>query len=196
MRWPVSSEFPERAENQRRKRRMPSLMKEENVKVVEKKKVIQVAEVRRHGEALIIPETMTAKEALEVLRRQIDFEEQPYQLREVFNNAFLLDGAYALSRALAQKFGWVGGIPTPGFFGENPPYMMGVAIAHDKTVQVPWGRLQVPGIEGYFETSFQRSNEGHLVFVLGGVVKRKHERQVGEIVTLVHDFLKTDSIYR
>lgn len=164
-----------------------------------KKTETHVAKVIRHGEALVIPDSMTARQALGVIQRQVEYEEQDFQLHERFD-AFLWDGAYALQKALGKKFGWVGmqTVITEGFFGkqEDPPTMVGVAISHNEIVQVPWGRMRVPGIEGYLETGLERTNEGRLCFVLQGVIKRKHERQVNEIVELVRGFLKTDSIYR
>lgn len=161
----------------------------------EKKTVVHTAEVKHHGEAIIIPESMTTKQAMAILQRQMEYDEQGMALNIRFD-AFLLDGAYALQKALAKKFGWVGMKPTPGFFGDEPPHMIGVSIGPDKTIQVPWGQMRVAALEGYLQTQFEKTNDGRLCFVLGGVVKRKHQKQIDELVSLIKEFLQSDSLYK
>jgi len=65
----------------------------------------------------------------------------------------------------------------------------------EDVVQVPWGQMQIPGVEGYLETGFSIV-KGRPVFTLNGVVKRKNEKEVAEVARQMRLFLKTNSIYR
>jgi hypothetical protein len=49
-----------------------------------------------------------------------------------------LDGAYAFHRAIANKYGWSQGVPTPGFFGSKPPQMIGVQISITWHIPPAW----------------------------------------------------------
>ena len=105
-----------------------------------------------------------------------------------------MDGAVALQKAIAKIYGWSEGVPTPGFFGSSPPVMIRVETSHKESVQVPYGRIQIPGIDGFLQTGIQTSP--HLAFIIGGQVKKKHAKAVNEIVDMAREILKTDSIYK
>lgn len=156
---------------------------------------VHVAEVVTHGTALVIPDGMTPKDAIGVLQRQMEYDEQQVALNIRFD-CFLFDGAYALQKALAKMFGWVGMKPTPGFWGPEPPAMIGVNVSPTETIQVPWGQMRVAALEGYLQTGFEKTNDGRLCFVLQGVIKRKHQAQVDKLVALIKSTLTTESIYK
>lgn len=159
-----------------------------------KKIQIHKVEVVNQGERIILPERMTLDQAIQALQLQKEQQEEIVAIQEVIDT-YPSDGAHALMLALQKKYGWTRLIPTPDFFGPIPPTMVGVAVSATETVQVPWGRMQVPGIDGFLETDTRREN-GRLVFVLGGQVKRKHEKEVKEIADLTRQFARTHSIYR
>lgn len=177
--------------------RKPPTALEEAATATKKSTEIDVVEVRQHGEALVIPESLSTEGAIQVLQRKLLYDEENVALHIRFD-AFLLDGAQALQKALAKKFGWVGmqAVPPDFFNPEEPPAMIGVNVGPNKTIQVPWGRIRLPGVVGFLETGFEKTNDGRLCFVLGGVIKRKHQKQVDEIVELVKLILVTDSIYK
>lgn len=162
-------------------------------------KKVHVTEVVHHGEKLLVPVTMTDAQAVEVLQRRMVYNDQVVALHIRFD-CFLFDGAYALQKALAKKHGWAGmqSEIIESMFGrmERPPTLLGVATGPHTEVQVPWGQMQVPGIDGYLETSFERSNDGRLCFVLGGKIKRKHQEQVDKLVVEIKLILDTESIYK
>jgi transitional endoplasmic reticulum ATPase len=166
-------------------------------KAIGKAKRIDVTEVVHHGEALVVPESMSTKQAIEVLQRKLIYDDEPVALNIRFDT-FLLDGAQALQKALHKKYGWVGMqvIPPTFFDPARPPQMIGVNISAKETIHVPWGRIMLPGVEGYLETGMEKTNDGRLCFVLHGTVKRKHMKAVEEIVALTKKFLETDSIYK
>lgn len=150
--------------------------------------------VVNHGTQIIIPEGMSAKDAMMHLKRR---EEQDNTSVAVLHmiETFPLDGAFALLKALRFKYGWADLAPTPGFFGSTPPAMVGVEVAPGETVQIPWGRMQVPGVEGYIEPQISKK-DGRFIFAIGGEVKRKNEKQIQEIADLTRQFVKDSSIYK
>src|SRR5690606_11293521 len=80
-------------------------------------------------------------------------------------------------------------------FGKTPPQMISVDISHDETVQVPWGRFSLPGLDGYVQTT-SSTKDGRVCFHLSGVVKRYSEEVVREFFAEIREYLKTNSIYR
>lgn len=159
-------------------------------------KSIKVAKVEKVGEKLIIPERMDYDDAIRTLRELKEQEDQETQFSEIIENAFPMDGAYAMAAVLEETFGFVCARPTPGFFGDKPPQIRHVPSGpNGQTVAVPWGRLAVPGIDGYLQlaAAIQR---GRLCFAMTGVVKRKHEDQLKALGVKVREFLKHSSLYR
>lgn len=159
-----------------------------------KKEAAKQVAVEKSGEKIVLPEGMSFDDAIDWMKKRKQDEEREIRVHEKVD-AYPFDGAYALAKALAHKFGWVDLVPTPGFWGDKPPVMVGVEVAPGETVQVPWGRLQIPGVEGYIETGMNMG-DGRLIFELGGVVKQKNKKAVAEIAALTRQFVKESSIYR
>lgn len=159
-----------------------------------KKTITDVIEVVRHGEQLVIPESLPLERAKKVIEQKIEFEQQDVAINAVIPG-FMYDAAHAFYRVLQDKFGWANSVATPTIFGPKPPVMLSVPVDIDRVVEVPWGRFELPGIEGYVQTSadFQ---DGQWVFVIGGVVKRVHEKQVGEVVEATKRYVRENSVYR
>lgn len=153
-------------------------------------------EIVRAGEQIILPEGMTIDEAMSWLYREKIANEAEvsvsYQIQTV-----PLDGAVSFYRVLQRRFGFVNLIKTPGFFGAKPPIMIGVPTGPnpEDVVQVPWGRMELPGIDGYLQTSAGIS-DGRPVFVISGAVKRLNEQLVHDIAMDVRKDLDTNSVYR
>lgn len=155
------------------------------------------AEVVHEGNKIILPlidgKPMSYDEGIEWLKRKKEEDEQEFN---VFNEIVCspLDGAVALHRAISKKYGWSQGVPTPGFFGPNPPTMVGVQVSPTEKLNVPWGRIEIPGIEGYISTGFK--SEPMPAFLITGKVRKKHAEHVRELVRLTEEFLREDSIYK
>lgn len=152
------------------------------------------ADVVYRGEELIVPEGMNARQAIDLLTRRMAYEESAVTLNESYD-AFPWDGAVALAEVIKAKFGWVPALGRESFFGSSPPQMPSVEIAYGKTINVPWGEFQLPGIEGTIETGTGRKN-GKVVFTLVATVKRKYEERVKAFFELVRERLRDHSIYR
>jgi transitional endoplasmic reticulum ATPase len=159
-----------------------------------KKTITDVITVVQHGEQLVIPESLPLDRAVKVLQQKIEFEGQDVAVNAVIPG-FVYDGAHAFYRVLEAKFGWANSVATPTMFGPRPPAILSVPVDIDKVVEVPWGRFELPGIEGYLDTGVD-FQDGQWVFVIGGVVKRKHEKQIAEIVETTKAYLKEHSVYR
>lgn len=155
-----------------------------------------VVDVRRHGDALVIPEGMTLPRVDAVIHARMDYESQEVGIHAPIEAAFPFESAYALFEVLTEKFGWANGVPTPGFFGPTPPQMLAVPVGPNKTVQVPWGRFALPNIEGYLQSSIEQDDLGVSRFVISGQVKRMYEKAVNEIVEAVKSRVRTKSIYK
>ena len=168
-----------------------------------KSKNISVDKVRvvTHDGPMMLPEGLTDEKAIEVLKRKIAYEQQTFELHAEFDDVFIWEAAYALSKVLEDQYGWAGAQTktVETFFGplHIPPTMHGVKVGPNETVQVPWGQFVVPGIAGYLESSASRkTRNGPWFFVLNGEVKRKDEKKINELVNGVRSYISTHSIYR
>ena len=151
-------------------------------------------EIVREGTQIILPPGMTFDEGITWLTRKKEADEKEIAIMEVVD-AFPLEGAYAFKRALDRRYGFTALVNTPGFFGSNPPVMIGVEVGPGKTEQVPWGRLSVPGIAGYFETSLTQK-DGQFKFVIQGKTKQKHKEAVAQLAELTRSIARDESIYK
>jgi len=155
---------------------------------------IHVAEVVHHGDKLTVPAAMPIKTAIELLMARMEYLEKETVFSDTFD-AFPWDGAVALERVLERKFGWAQGLDTPGMFGSSPPQRLTVDCGVDERIDVPWGRLAIPGISGALDLGMAKK-DGRVVFSLGAKIKRKDEATVREIFNAVHEELAANSIYR
>jgi len=132
---------------------------------------------------------------IEWLARYRDSFEQVVSFSEVFD-AFPQDGAVALRKALADKFGFVESKSVQSFFGARPPHMMGIKTGPNESVQVPWGEFALPGYQNLTVTTGVNTTKEGFVFVLGGTYKRKDAEVVKDLVDRVRHYIREYSIYR
>lgn len=164
-----------------------------------KEKEFKQVEVVHQGEQIILPKGMGLKQARMWLERKEVEQEQEIAIDEVVES-FPMEGAYAFAKAISRKYGFSALVPTPGFFGPNPPVMIGIETGlNDKgtpiQAQVPWGRVEIPGIAGYLETGVTMK-DNRLLFRIGGAVKQKHKEDIKELANLTRQIVKEESIYR
>lgn len=150
--------------------------------------------VTKEGEIITVPAGMTYRQAIDALDKQRKEEERKVAVHETID-AFPIEGALAFQKALSKKFGWVDRVPTPGFWGSNPPIMIGVETDVDKMEQVMWGRFEIPGVEGYLETSFEMK-DSRFFFTISGEIKQKNMDTLRELCALTQDFVRDESIYK
>ena len=140
------------------------------------------------------PTRMSIPAAINALERQYEEEEQLVNVSENIN-AMPWDGAVAFVNALRTTRGWFGGKTLQTFFGPKRPNFIGVPTSVDQTVQVIWGAVEIPGIEGYLETGMT-VKRGQPIFCITGEVKKKHLREVKEIAEATRRLVETRSIYK
>lgn len=154
-------------------------------------------QLKREGKQIVVPEGMALRVAGDWLHRQADEEEREVALHAKIN-AYPLDGAVALMKALKVRFGWTSLRPTPGFFGDTPPTMVNVITdATGESVQVPWGQIAIPGVVGTLATGVTpEADENRLYFVLSGKVRQKDLAAVRDIIKLAEEIVREESIYK
>lgn len=164
-------------------------------KAADKIAELESTTVENKGKAIVLPGGMDEATAIKVLHAKLKEKETDVSIYEKVE-AWPLDGAVALQHVLKQVYGWPKLVPTPGFFGASPPTQVGVKInAAGDTIQVSWGRIELPNIDGYLETGVYQE-DGKVGFLIGGVVKRKNEAAIAEIAQKVRAYVKDHSIYK
>lgn len=151
-------------------------------------------QVVREGAKITLPEGMSYQMAREWLEKEEEKEERVIAIHETID-AFPLDGAHALMVAMQKKFGWTSLEPTPGFFGDNPPAYLGVPISHNETIQVAWGNIAVPKIEGLISIAAHIHN-GHVKCCVNGSIKLKHKNEIHDLINDVRQYVRHYSIYK
>lgn len=160
-----------------------------------KKEDFKDVRVINEGSQIVLPVGMTKRVGAEWLVIMDKEDERVVSLNHEIA-CYPIEGAYALYRALKQKYGFVSLRDTPTFFGPEPPAMIGFDISLTEHVQAPWGRIAIPGIDGYLETGAELKPSGEMRFVLNGQVKRRDEQEANDLVELVREFATRRSIYR
>src|SRR3990167_9002092 len=88
----------------------------------------QRVEIEHAGSRITLPaepRSMPTEAAIAALTRLLAEEREPVRVFEIID-AYPLDAAVAFLRALQNKYGWASPVPTPGFFGPEPPRMVTV----------------------------------------------------------------------
>lgn len=159
-------------------------------------KEVHVAEIVRHGEALVVPEKLSYAGAIDLLHRRMKYEEETVELSETFN-AFPWDGALALENVLIAMFGWAPSNTVPGgfFSPPQPPQLISVDVGPNEVRQVAWGQFSLPTVDGLINCSVGHK-DGGVRFAIEATVKRKDESTIKNIFKLVREELAAHSIYR
>lgn len=162
---------------------------------LEETKQTHVAEIVRHGEKLIIPQLLSLEDAINLLHRRAEYEEQSVQISEKFD-VFPFDGAYGLSQVIMNRYGWQEGKPIRSMFGEQKPQVLSIPSGPHSKVDVPWGHFELPNVNGKLMTEMARSSAGRAIFVLSAEVKRKDELTVRGLFDELREYLSENSLYR
>ncbi len=143
---------------------------------------------------ILIPDGMSLREAARWLERKDQEEDKEVGVYHEID-CFPLDGAVAFMDALDDIYGFVAKVNTPGFWGSSPPTMIGVPTGPNTSRQVPWGRVEIPGVAGYLNTSMKVTTAGPR-FLLEGETKQRHLHEIEAVVSRIKERLKTHSIYK
>lgn len=143
---------------------------------------------------IYLPKSMGLDEGILWLQRKKREENEVVSFNEAIQ-CFPPDGAVAFAKAMKEKFGWTSMVATPGFFGSSPPTMIDVATGPYSSVKIPWGRFEIPGIDGHVSTGVA-SKDGQMVFAIQGQVKQKHYHILADLADLTRKHAVEGSIYR
>lgn len=131
--------------------------------------------------------------AIQWIQNKSKEEEQVVSRSETFE-AYPADGAYAFTQVLRQVYGWIEQRPIQTFFGPKPPVMLVVEKADGK-VEVPWGEVKVPNIDGSMHLHAVNEH-GVWKFAISAEVKKKHIHLVKELCEKTRKYVAGHSIYR
>lgn len=157
------------------------------------KPTIAVTDVKHYGEKLILPENMTMDEAIELLKRRKVYLSETVAHAASYK-VFPFDGAWVFAKVLAMRYGWAPGVPIRSFFGDRPPLVMQVDSGVRETVDVPWGKFEVPGTTITINTD--GDFEGDVEFRLHGTCKRDDEEVLKALFADLREQLRHHSLYR
>lgn len=148
------------------------------------------------GTRLVVPKAWSVDKAVKVLQRYKQSQEQI----TTFSRSFRYrpwDGAAATARALKRVTGF-SGLPKAmrSFFGSTPPALMTIPIGPHETMQVPWGAVEVPLLDGTLYLSDYTDEEFGLLFSLNVEAPRKHAAAIEGLFTVIEEELVERSIYR
>jgi hypothetical protein len=156
-------------------------------------------EIEYHdGHKISLPRGMTPQTAHLILDRVERDNETVTRYERKFNYR-PDDGAVAAARVLNARYGMVFGETLDmGFFGKRPPETRNVEIEPGKSVQVPWGLLSVPSMEGVMLTLCDRhpSPDYGEVFDVHAEGPKKYKTEIEALFDAIAQELKTNSIYR
>src|SRR5688572_25028444 len=148
------------------------------------------------GNRLVLPELMTPYEAIETIDRYIKMQEAETSFSKSFNYR-PWDGAVCTAAAMKKLFGFSGiGVPTPGFFGPNPPELITLNIGPDETIQVPWGRLELPPLKATLDLGGTHHPEYGVLFHINVTCPRKYRGHIEGLFKAIEDELVNNSIYK
>ena len=161
---------------------------------MKKGKLVKMEETE--GQKILLPKGMSTTRAIKELEDLLRYESTKVQVCEKIEG-FIFDAAYALSKAIERLYGWSNAKPTPGFFGDTPPRMVSLKIGVNKTVQVPWGSFELPGIHGTFQTQgVQEKRSEPAVFMLSADVRQGDKQKVKALANEARKILKEESVYK
>ena len=149
------------------------------------------------GTRLVIPDTMSKKDAVKAMLRNIEAEEEEVSFTTVLT-ARPWDVAAAFERTVRRHFGMMTQVATTGMFGQkNPPEMRTINVDVNQQIQVPWGRIELPAFPGAKIDLFgAHDNEHGIVGGLQFLGPRRWKAHAQGLFELVRREVKDNSIYK
>ena len=149
-------------------------------------------DIKIQGREIIVPEQLGVKGTIKHLQQYLEVQETITDFSRTFNYR-PWDGAHAVSEALLRLTG-TAGLPRGSFFSR--PQLISIPVGIEDTVQVPWGQIEVPLIEGMLAMDSEQHKEYGPLFRLHVSCPRKYRSQVEGLFRLVEEELMNNSIYR
>jgi hypothetical protein len=165
---------------------------------ISKKDIITGDEVEFHdnGPKIILPRNMTYKKAFDVLTRLQQEAETPTTFERTFKYR-PDDGAHAAFHCMKARWGMALGKLTETFFGTYPAETRTINIGYNQTMQIPWGKIEVPTMPG-MDIYIREVNDAELgpLFNITMVGPKKWKYEADGLFNDVQEYLQAKSIYR
>lgn len=142
-----------------------------------------------------VPEGMSMEQLQRIARKKA---EELNTIHE-FNRTFAYrpdDGAFAAMNVIHRMFGMTVGTATKTIFGDIPPQFRTIHIAHDRTAEVPHGKVELAALPGAIVNFGATRNKSGVVFHLSVESPKKHADKIEAFFHAVDDELRLNSIYR
>lgn len=157
---------------------------------------LDVVDVVRHGEKIIIPDSMTYSDAIEQLKMLDKLDNENIVVGKRYA-AIPFDGNLALQRVLLRRYGKVPTREIKSWFGDEPPVFENVQIGPHETAQAVWGQLVIPQINQIIMVSANFNKQlGKFEFVLSSNTKRRHAKAVQDLFDEVDVELQANSVFK
>lgn len=170
-------------------------------KVSKRRKEENEKEIRREGDAIVLPVGMSLERGVELLNMQIKAAEQEYDIFEIVEG-YPLDSAACFHRVLQNRYGFT--LSThheiEDFFGGKKkikPRIQQIKIGPKPTdiMQVPIGAFVLPEFDQQIITGFTPKNDSW-VFYIKATLRAKDRDVIRAIVSETNKEVRTNSIYR
>jgi transitional endoplasmic reticulum ATPase len=178
------------------------------VKKKEPEKRYTHVNLERHQKGnIILPDRMPIAKAISWLKKM----ERDEQTLVNFYREFDFhpdDGAVGLAAVLKEVFGWQELKAERSFFGDILPTMVQIKTGVHTHITVPWGRMALPGVEGFIQTSVKVEDREEMEreygeeadctpkFVIRGEIWKRDTQKCEVICDLLEEYVKKNSIFR
>lgn len=146
--------------------------------------------VERTGDKIILPEGADLPSVIDSLQRQHDYEEQ-YTNIHVTIPVSPWDGAIALMKAIEKN---IGVVIQKGSMGGA--HQIDVEVELGKTISVPWGSFELPGMDDAEISTDSGMENGRIVFRCHVECKRRFEARVRRLLETVREIAMSESLHR
>ncbi len=147
--------------------------------------------VERVGDKIIVPEGADLEKVIEALQRRHNFEQQWTKIHVTIPVA-PWDGAHALQRAISEELGLFNQMIAM----DGNAHQIDVEIALGKTIQIPWGKFELPGMDDAEVETDTDMEDGRIVFQCNVTCKRRFEQRIRRLLDKVREIATKESLHK
>lgn len=150
------------------------------------------------GQKIILPAQYDGRigEAIDYLKNYERSQSETYEYSRTYRYR-PMDGAHAFQATMMNHFGTAGiGKTIRTMFGDYPPELRTISVAHNKTAEVPWGQVTFSPLGATFGLGATKDREFGLLFHLSVEAPKRFRKHIAAFFELVENELKAHSIYK
>lgn len=154
--------------------------------------------IRFDGDGIVLPRQFEGDllAAAQFIRDIHESEEEEFEFGRTFRFR-PWDGAAAFQRALYRVFGTTGlGKAVQTMFGKRPPSLVSINVGTSETLQVPWGRVQMPPLNATFDLDTGWEEDYGQLFRLNVTAPKKMRKRLEGFFDVVQNELEERSLYK